>query len=129
MQQEPRKKAWKVSLIRWRWEDVNIAKYIEKIKASVSVIESSRGTIKDVKVVSKVLRTLLPIYVIRVSSIQEMRCDPNNKITLDTLVGRLTAFELDNYDNYTPSSRNLESVFEAKVSLKKKDKRSKRKKS
>ena len=55
------------------------------------------------------------------SIIQEMRCDPNNKITLDALVGRLTTFELDNYDNYTPSSSNLEPAFEANLSLNKKD--------
>ena len=89
-------------------EDENIAKYVERIKANFSTIKASRGTIEDVTVVRKVLITLLPIYAIRVSFIQEMRCDPNNKITLDALVGRLTAFELDNYDNYTPSSRNID---------------------
>ncbi len=45
------------------------------------------------------------------------------------LVGRLPTFELDDYDNYLPSSSNLESTFEAKVSLKKKAKRSERKQS
>lgn len=62
------------------------------------------------------------------SAIQEMRLDPNKKITLDALVGRLTTFELDNYDNYAPSSSNLEFAFKAKVSLKNKAKNSKRKK-
>ena len=52
-----------------------------------------------------------------------MRCDPNNKLTLDALVGRLTAFELDNYDNYVLVSKNIESAFEAKLSLKKKSKK------
>ena len=33
-------------------------------------------------------------------------------MTLDALVGRLTAFELDNFDNYLPTSKNIESVFE-----------------
>ena len=54
-----------------------------------------------------------------------MRCDPNRKITLDALVGILIAFELDNYDNYVPSSKNIEIAFEAKVSLKEKRKKSK----
>ena len=54
-----------------------------------------------------------------------MRCDLNNQINLDALVGRLTTFELDNYDNYVPSSSNLEYAFKAKLSLKKKAKRSK----
>ena len=46
-----------------------------------------------------------------------MRCDLNNKINLDALFGRLTTFELDNYDNYIHSYSNLEFSFEAKVSL------------
>ncbi|WP_044908916.1 retrotransposon gag domain-containing protein, partial [[Clostridium] innocuum] len=100
-------------------EDENIAKYVERIKANVSAIRASGGTITDETVVSKVLRTLLPIYAIRVSAIQERRCEGNHNITLDALVGRLTAFELDNYDNYVPTSKNIESAFEAKVSLKK----------
>ena len=70
--------------------------------------------------VRKVLKTLLPIYAIRFSAIQEMRCDPKNDITLDALVGILIAFELDNFDNYVPTSKNIESAFEAKLSLKKK---------
>ena len=88
-------------------EDENIIKYVERIKASVSAIKASGEKIEDVIVVSKVLKTILPIYAIRVSTIQEIKCDPNNEINLDALVGRLTAFELDNYDNYMPSSRNL----------------------
>ena len=71
----------------------------------------------DVIIVNKVLRTLLPIYEIRVLYIQEMRRDPKNDITLDTLVGRLTTFELDNFDNYLPGSRNIESTFKAKLTL------------
>ena len=46
-----------------------------------------------------------------------MRCNPKIDITLNTLVGRLTAFELDNFDNYAPNRRNFEFVFRAKLSL------------
>ena len=46
-------------------------------------------------------------------------------MTLDALVGRLIDFELDNFDNYLPTSKNIESAFEAKLSLKKKGKKSK----
>ena len=74
-------------------EDENIEKSVERIKASVSAIKAYGGDIKEETIVSKVLKTLLPIYVIRVSTIQEMRCDPNNKLNLDALVGRLTAFK------------------------------------
>ncbi|MBJ6949956.1 hypothetical protein JG666_22080, partial [Vibrio cholerae] len=44
-------------------------------------------------------------------------------------MGKLTTFELDNYDNYVPSSSNLEPTFEAKLSLKKKAAKSKGKQS
>ena len=70
-------------------------------------IKASGGEIKDEIVVSKVLRTLLPIYATRVSTIQERRCEANRKITLDAIVGRLTTFELDNYDNYVLASKNI----------------------
>ena len=73
--------------------------------------------------VSKVLRTLPPIYVIRVSSIQEMR--HNSDINLDVLVGRLTIFELDNFDNYSPNPCNIEFAFKAKLNLYRKDRNSK----
>ena len=106
-------------------EDENIAIYIERVKASVSAIRASRGEIKDETIISKVLRTLLPIYAIRVSTIQERRCEENHKITLDAIVRRLTTFELDNYDNYVPASKNIESAFEAKLSLKEKGKKAK----
>ena len=57
--------------------------------------------------------------------IQELRYDPNNKINLDVQVGRLTTFEIDNYDSYVPNSSNLESAFKAKLSLKKRVAKSK----
>ena len=110
-------------------EDENIAKYVKRIKASVSAFRASGRKIEDTIVVRKVLIILLLIYAIRVSTIQEMRCDPKNDITLDALVGRLTTFQLDNFDNNVPSSSNLESTFQAKLSLEKKATKSKRKKS
>ena len=57
------------------------------------------------------------------STIPEKRCDSNKKLGLDALVGRLTGFELDNFDNYVPSCKNIESAFEAKLSLKEKGKK------
>ena len=99
-------------------EDENITKYVERVKASVSAIRLSGGEIKEETIVSKILRTFLPIYAIRVSSFQEVRCDSSNKIGSNALVGILTAFELDNFDNYVPASKNVEFSFEAKISLK-----------
>ena len=51
-------------------EDETIAKYVERVKASVSAIRASGGEIKEETIVSKILRTFLSIYAIRVSSIQ-----------------------------------------------------------
>ena len=99
-------------------EDENITKYVDRIKACVSAIKAAGGDIKGETVVSKVLRTLLPIYAIRVSAIQERRCEANHNINLEAIVGRLTTFELDNYDNYVPASKNIESAFQAKLALK-----------
>ena len=69
-------------------DDEKIAKYVERIKACVSAIKTSGGEIKEETIVSKIIRSLLPIYAIRVFDIQEMRCDSNCKVTLDALVGR-----------------------------------------
>lgn len=46
-----------------------------------------------------------------------MRCYPKNDITFDALVGRLTTFELDNFDNYNLGSQIMESNFKAKINI------------
>ena len=101
-------------------EGENIAQYVARIK-EVNAIRGATGKIDDDTVLSKFLRTLLPIYAIRVSGIQELRC-----ISLEGLVGRLTTFELSNFDNYKPEK--IESSFKAKVSLKEPDDKRKMKK-
>lgn len=106
-------------------EDENIAKYSARKKSSVSAIKATKEIIDGVIVVRKVLITLLPTYAIRVSTIQQIRCDPKNDITLDALVGRLTSFQLDNFDNYPSSSRNIESTFKDKLTLGRKGENSK----
>lgn len=110
--------------IRMR-EDENIAKYVERVKAVVSSIKASGGDITEETVISKVLRTLLPIYAIKFSTIQERRCEENFKINFEAIVGRLTTFELNNFDNYVLASKSIESAFEAKLSLKEKGKKKK----
>ena len=72
------------------------------------------------------MRTLLPIYVIRFSILQELRCTPSNDLTLEELIGRLTAFELSNFDNF--KIENVESYFKAKLSLKEPNEKKKKKK-
>ena len=97
-------------------EGENMAQYVARLKEVVSAIKGATGHIDDDTILSKVLRTLLPIYAIRVSSTYELRCILGNNLVLKGLVGRLTAFELSNFDNYKPES--LESAFKAKLLLK-----------
>ena len=55
-----------------------------------------------------------------------MRCILGNDLSLEGLVGRLTAFELSNFDNYKPE--NIDSAFKAKVSIKDSEETKKKKK-
>ena len=97
-------------------EGENIAQYVARIKEVVSAIKGATSKIDDDTMLRKLLITLLPIYAIRVSTIQELRCISGNDLTLEGLVGRLTAFELSNFDNYKLES--IESAFKAKLLLK-----------
>ena len=49
-------------------EGENIAQYASRIKEVVSAIRSVNSTLNDETINSKVLRTLLPIYAIKVSA-------------------------------------------------------------
>lgn len=82
----------------------------------VSAIRSLGGQLEDDTINKKYLRTLLPIYAIRVSAIQELRCVLGNALTFEGIVGRLSVFELSNFDNY--KLENLKSTFKAKLTLK-----------
>ena len=97
-------------------EGENIVQYASRIKEVVSAIRSPNGSIDNEIVNIKVLRTLLLIYAIRVLAIQELRCILGIKLSLEGIVGRLTAFEFSNFDNYKP--KNLESAFKAKLMIK-----------
>ena len=50
-------------------EGKTVAQYVVRIKEVVSAIKGADGTIDDDTVLSKVLRTLLPVYAIRVFAI------------------------------------------------------------
>ena len=97
-------------------EGENIAQYVARIKEVVSAIKGSTSSIDDDTMLSKVLRKFLAIYAIRVFAIQELRCIAGNNLTLEGLVGRLTDFELSNFDNYKPGA--IESSFKDKLLLK-----------
>lgn len=97
-------------------EGENIVEYCARVKEVANVIKGSNGKIEDETMIRKLLRTLLPIHAIRVSSIQEQRYTPSNDLTLEGLIGRLIAFELSNFDNFKYD--NVESSFQAKIPLK-----------
>ena len=97
-------------------ESENAAQYGTRIKEVVSVIRCLSGQLDEDTINSKFLRTFLPIYAIRVSTIQELRCVLGNNLSFEGIVGRLTTFELSNFDNYR--LENVESSFKDKLSLK-----------
>ena len=88
--------------LRGRFDDMkmtggeNISQYSNRIKEVVNAIRGEGGIIEEYIVVSKILRTLLPIYAIIIFAIHEMRSAPRSTLTLDSLIGNLTNFELDN---------------------------------
>ena len=97
-------------------EGENVVQYILRMKEVVNAIRIL-GTLIQVKIVSrKYLRILLLIYAIRVSAIQELRCVQGNTLPFEGIIGRLTTFELSNFDNYKPDK--FESTFKAKMIVK-----------
>lgn len=64
----------------------------------VGDIKSIGGMIEDATIVSKVLRSLLQIYAIRVVAIQELRSIDKTKVSLDSIIAKLTAYDLNSYD-------------------------------
>lgn len=53
------------------------------------------------------------VYAIRVATIQELRLVDKDKVTIDSLIDKLTTFELISFDN---SVQKFESTFQASVS-------------
>ena len=105
----------KLESLRGKFDDMrmmegeNIVQYYTRVKEVFNAIWSANGEINNDIMISKVLRTLLPINSIRFSIIQELRCTLGNNLTLEGVVGRLTTFEMSNFDNYTPTT--IESSF------------------
>ena len=81
----------------------------------VNAIRGPRADKFDETIIRKVLRTLFAINVVSVFVIQQLRFTLGNDLTLDSLIGRLTTFELSNFDNYTPSSG--ECAFKSQLTL------------
>ena len=105
--------------IRGKFDDMkmeegeNTTQYGARMKEVVSAIRSLGGQLQEEIVSSKYLRTVLPIYGIRFLTIKELRCVPRNTLSFEGIIGRITAFELSNFDKYKPD--NFESTFKAKM--------------
>ena len=114
----------KSEIIRGKFYDMrmtegeNIVQYYIRVKEFFNGILGSNGKIKDEIVISKVLRTLLPINSIRFFAIQELRRILDDNLTLEDVVGRLTTFEMPNFDNHTPAT--IKCFFKSKLFLSKK---------
>ena len=78
-------------------ERENFAQYYGQVKEIVNAIRGAGGIINDDIVISKVLRTLLPIYAIRVSTVRELRCTLGNKLTQSPLKPLNSWFNVNQY--------------------------------
>ncbi|GLJ28203.1 hypothetical protein SUGI_0553970 [Cryptomeria japonica] len=92
-------------------EGEKIIQYSTRLKEIVNQIKGAGGTIEEKDVTNKLLRTLLPTYAIRVSTINELRSVPNMSVSLDATISKLHAFELSNFDNIGSSVNKVESPF------------------
>lgn len=88
----------KEEILRGKFDDMrmfegeNIQKYGQRIKDIVGEIKSAGGKVEDAIVISKVLRTLLLVYAIGVAAIQELKSIDKTKVTIDSIIGKLTTF-------------------------------------
>ena len=63
-------------------EGETITEYCGRIKDVVNSIRGANKVIDNKTMISKVLRNFLPIYVIRVFAIQELRCTTSSNLLL-----------------------------------------------
>ena len=99
-------------------EGENIIQYYIRVKEFFNGILGVNGKIKDETMISKVLRTLLPINSLRVFAFQELRYILDGNLPLENVVGRLTTFEMPNFFNYIFAT--IECSFKSKLVLSKK---------
>lgn len=102
--------------LRGKFEDMQmvegetIQQYGIRIKTIVRDIKSAGGKMEDSTMVRKVMRSLLPVYAIRVVAIQELRSIDKSKVSLDSIIVKLPTYELNSFDG---SVQKTESTFKA----------------
>lgn len=92
-------------------EDENITSFILKVTKLVCGIRCVSGVLEETKFVFKVIRSLLPSYKHKASTIDEIWTITN--VTRDMLIGKLTAFELSEFGDSLPKTK---SAFKTAVS-------------
>ncbi|GLJ45784.1 hypothetical protein SUGI_0963520 [Cryptomeria japonica] len=70
---------------------------MERVNEIVMRIQCCGGTLSKDKIVSKVLRALPPAYKMKATAINELRTMVNTFVNIDTLVGKLSSFELEEF--------------------------------
>lgn len=78
-------------------EDERISAFMKRVNEIVLGIKCCGGTLSEDEIVSKVLRGFPPAYKMKVTTINELRTMPNTSVTRDTLIGKLSAFEIKEF--------------------------------
>ncbi|GLJ36020.1 hypothetical protein SUGI_0722600 [Cryptomeria japonica] len=78
-------------------EDERISAFMERVNEIVLGIKCCGGTLSEDEIVSKILRGLPLPYKMKVTAINELRTMPNTSVTRDTLIGKLSAFEIEEF--------------------------------
>lgn len=78
-------------------EDKRNTAFMERVNEIVKGIQCCGGTLSEDEIVSKVLRALPPAYKMKAIAINELRTMSTTSGNKDTLVGKLSAFELEEF--------------------------------
>lgn len=78
-------------------EDERIFAFMERVNEIVLGIKICGGTLSEDEIVSKVLRGFPLAYKMKFIAINELRTMPNTFVTRDTLIGKLPAFESEEF--------------------------------
>lgn len=97
-------------------EDEKISSFMDRINEIVMGIKCCGGSVSKDEVVSKILRVLPLAYKMKVVVINELQTMSSSPFTRDTLLGKLTAFELEELGVW--SATKTETAFKAFASSK-----------
>ncbi|GLJ21945.1 hypothetical protein SUGI_0410990 [Cryptomeria japonica] len=78
-------------------EDERFFAFMERVNEIVLGIKCCGGTLSEHEIVLKVLRGFPSAYKMKVTAINELRTMPNTSVTRDTLIGKLSTFEIEEF--------------------------------